>query len=62
VPVRQPLDSAAAAVRGVLGPRVAGQEVPAFEDVVEAVRRFEEVEFDVPDIRTLTGSSFSTAK
>jgi hypothetical protein len=62
VPVRQPLDSAAAAVRGILGPRVAGQEVPAFEDVVEAVRRFEEVEFDVPDIPDSDGFLFQYGK
>jgi hypothetical protein len=47
--VRQPLESAAEVARGLLRPSVEGISVPTVADLHEAVRRFAEIEFDVPD-------------
>jgi hypothetical protein len=49
VPAKPPVEAAPAIVRELIAPAAGGGGVPSRADLVAAVRRFAQVEFDVPD-------------
>jgi hypothetical protein len=56
--MRRPVDSALEAARAIVDWAEVGRRVPATEELAEAIRRYEEVEFDVPDASDSDGFLF----
>ncbi|MCP3820577.1 hypothetical protein NLX86_21505 [Streptomyces sp. A3M-1-3] len=60
--MRRPIDSALDVVQGIIDQVGSGREVPAAEEVMAAVRSFEQIEFDVPGSEDSDGFLFQYGK